>query len=193
MEHYDAKGFKPFNKNCDSKLFLATYNITSKNGILITHVAYGDGYGHSQAGYYDVHGYKIIAFADFAAEVGIKVPVFVMTSEDGVPLYKGDTAHHVRRKFYANGVEYNGTFTITGNGVSGYVFSSYEAAEMWIREQNRPKEIRIEGDGGYAIVRKDRLDIQTTGKYGTPTGLFIEGEDLKRAFEAYQSLQEGKS
>lgn len=90
MEHYESKGFKTFNNNCNSKLFLDTYNITSKNGMLITHVAYGDGYGHSQAGYYDVHGYKIIPFADFALEMDIIAPVKIMVSEDGVDLYEGD-------------------------------------------------------------------------------------------------------
>lgn len=42
---------------------------------------------------YDSHemaGYKTVSFSDFAAEVGITVPVFVMRSQDGVDLYEGD-------------------------------------------------------------------------------------------------------
>lgn len=144
---------------------------------------------------FGTEGYKIIPFQDFAAEAGIEVPVFAMTSEDNVPLYVGDKYSHA---YYSDvsakwmlGIS-NSVFSNDSKAVSTpdqvKAFSTKEAAEKWIEQTNIPQQIRIEGDGGYAIVTKDKLTLHSTGKYGPRQGVFIDKEDLVKVFEAYQSL-----
>lgn len=192
MENYDAKRFKPFNKNRDSKLFLSTYNITSKGGMLITHVAYGDGYGHSQVGYYDVHGYKIIPFVDFASEVGIKVPVKIMVSEDGVDLYdkdpfyivcKNDGKYYLNRDFDPFKVSPE---TPVPPANDEYYFSTKEAAEKWIKEQNKPVaiDVRLFNQSDRAVVVKTGVTISVGGVLVT-----LAHSDIEDIAHAIQSLQ----
>lgn len=139
-----------------------------------------------------------IPFSDFAAEVGIKVPVVVMTSEDGVPLYEGDKLFEVNKmwnseKWYlVNADNGKGYWIVRQKSEKwnlgekdGYVskaFSSKEAAEEWILEANKPKhkEVKI-FNGGTARVYTDAITLNR---------IKIKPSDLEDMLHAYQQLQQ---
>lgn len=95
----------------------------------------------------DVYGYKLISFAEFAKEVGIEVPMFVMKSEDGIDLYEGDSYFRAgRSKPDATGcfVVFETKKLKSCHFVCVYpetdkAFSNKQSALAWIAEQNKPK------------------------------------------------------
>jgi len=134
------------------------------------------------------NGYSIIPFADFAKEVGITVPVFILKSEDGVDLYEGDQAHHV---FQGHGsLGYGGLYNIKHFLLVGKAFSTKKAAESWIEEQNKPREIEIiHNDNETSHVSKDQIKIRFSDKGSIDYIGYLTPKAIEQIWEAYQSLQ----
>lgn len=110
----------------------------------------------------------LIQFADFAKEVGIEVPIFVMMSEDGVSLFEGDDYHRVQfgnKWYYAHKADaLNLTDCVMITPESNKAFSTKEAAEKWIKEQNKPKEIIVAKNSPYPIsITKNGATINCIG------------------------------
>jgi|GEM_PF-5276441 len=132
----------------------------------------------------------LIPFSDFASEVGITVPVFVMTSEDGVPLYEGDTYYRVYHYDATNFPKWvqdecsplaKNHAVVDGHSQSK-AFSTKEAAEKWCKEQNKPKHIVITHTGGDITVSKAAITFNTPEKC-------FSGSYFQKIIEAYKSLQ----
>lgn len=177
MEHYEAKGWKSYlsNGNAGDYKFNKHY----------CNYDYHDNYrrGNDEATVND--GYTIIPFSSFAAEVGIKVPEFVMTSEDGVDLNQGDIAHHVCK---INGrYTYNSTFKATGSVIHGHVFSTKESAEAFVAERNSAKFKEVKLFGGFNLAKVTLTDIHIlhNGKV-----VKIMPSDLEDMLKAYKSLKQ---
>lgn len=180
MEHYNSKGWKS-NSGDSPTDFPYWYN----------YINYGDKFFHNTLKNFEFSEHKIIPFKDFAAEVGIKVPVFVMKSEDGVYLYEGDY------QYVANQHEDNQWFLLTncrpimkGDETPTWlrVFSTKEAAEKWIEEQNKPKEISLSNMPNLGIkvfAVKDGIRI---GK-GFHSNVY-KVEEVKDWLTAWKSLQD---
>lgn len=93
--------------------------------------------------------YTLISFQDFAKEVGIEVPLFVMKSEDGVDLYEGDIIYHATNRGFLDRWKIHTGYVIKHMLDECYVFnispekdkafSTKQAAEKWCQEQNKPK------------------------------------------------------
>lgn len=174
MQHYESKGWK------------STRSTSHYKPAIHEAIDYHDDYFWDEAKVQKEHyGYKVIPFDTFAAELGIKVPVLVMKSTDGVDLYEGDY------QYVANQHEDNQWFLLTncrpimkGDETSTWlrVFSTKEASEKWIEEQNKPKELIVSEDSQYpAIVTKDYVDIDT---------ITISREELEEIYNAWKSLQD---
>lgn len=185
MEHYESKEWK-----CIGSMKCDEY---TRNGVIS--VTYHDKFHyhgkHTVKGN-ELHntGYKIIPFQDFAAEVGIQVPVFVMTSEDGVPLYDGDDAYSVDRN----------TFKILSNGNSVYdigctrhlkqfaFFSTKEAAEAWIKEANN-KDITLSLNSFLSVtINGQGITINNTG---TKMKQLLFNSELTQIIESYNKYRNG--
>jgi len=162
-----------------------------------TCVYYKDKYARSSESNAIDHGYTIIPFEGFAKEKGIDVPVYIMDSEDGVPLYCGDNAHAVYRKYEGgknqgdwyydgriplkSGIQY--TFMEIESVDKSKAFSTKEAAEKWVEEQNKPKEVVVKLHGGYTVrVEKDKATF-AINNFG------ITGKELEEIYQTYKSLQ----
>jgi len=160
MEHYESKGWRW----CTGRI-PTYYKISQLDdfGGFPNLISFKDKFNH------DAQGYELIAFADFAKEVGITPPVFVMTSEDGVPLYTVDQYYNVvKLKDWA----YKGKFTVNSRmspltrGEEYKAFSTPEAAEEWIAKANRKPLITsvdgvelFKGDFFWVVVRENlKLD-----------------------------------
>ena len=185
MDDYSKKNWKTFTG-------LSVEKITdvwskSKYPMFIT---YNDGF----ESWYNRCPIETIPFSDFAAEVGITVPVFVMNSEDGVPLYEGDKYSVAHRSYTGNKwalLSFRGdcTYSIETNSVcleSERFFSTKEAAEAWIKEQNKPKftDVELFGGDAYSLVYKDQIEIFKDGNC-----IVIKPSDLEDMLHAYKSLQ----
>lgn len=142
---------------------------------------------------FDRKGETIIPFSDFAAEVGITVPVFVMRSQDGVDLYEGDDYYRVCR---VDGVWElcSGIGHFTSNDLKlkpafkSAWFSIKEATEKWITEQNKPKHATIalyrHKDYKSAEITLDKITIRDGNDI-----YFLKPSDLEDMLHAYKSLQ----
>jgi hypothetical protein len=136
--------------------------------------------------------YKVIPFADFASEIGIDVPVFVMTSEDGFDLYVGDGYFRIAN--IENVWELStGVYFMTTNDVNrkypfkNLLFSTKEAAEAWISKANKPKELNVNlFGGGKAIVTSKSIVLE----YPDSDKIQLKPSDLEDMLHAMQSLQE---
>jgi hypothetical protein len=135
MEHYEGKGWK----------WASNKKPIDLQPPLPTSISYEDGCAYNSD--YE-EGYKVISFSDFIREVGITAFKFVLCSEDRVDLYEGD-------KYTSAWLE-NGEWNIAACSTPLYAFnavvtdpstskafSTKEAAEKWIEEQNKPKEIKL--------------------------------------------------
>lgn len=194
MEYYEAKGWKSMSGTSytyGKDVFIED----RKAGNLIT---YGNKFGFPWLGadyeWLKPENYTIIPFPDFASEVGIEVPVFVMLSEDGVDLYEGDKYFRAGRSGpYASGdyIIYETESLKKHHFVCCYpdsdkAFSTKEAAEAWIKEQNKPKEITIQVEHDQQIiVRGNGFEHKENGKYIYQ----LSGRLLERVYEAYKFLQ----
>ncbi|SMC52926.1 hypothetical protein [Pedobacter nyackensis] len=181
MEHYEAKGWK---WSSNESPFEVTYKGFGESAS--TALTYEDRFS-----WYS-NSYKLIPFADFAAEVGIKSPVFVMKSEDGVPLYIGDPYYKALK--LVNGWELSaGTshFTTNDRGnpvrhIESKAFSTKEAAEKWIEEQNKPKAVEVK------LYCKKTANIHQDGTIRVFDGsntMNLFPSDLEDMLHAYKSLQ----
>jgi hypothetical protein len=194
MEHYHEKGWK---SEDDSNLTecIPAYGYP-------VHFEYSNYPKHGDLSFdYD----KIIPFADFAKEVGITVPVLVMKSEDGVDLYEGDKVFEATNyskdgwKLVEPSGSADGSWTQSGNGRQRWVvntdskaFSTKEAAEAWIKEQNRPKEILLLQDqpAKVKVTQDGYISSSPTPNDKTMlTNHHFSGEELEAIYNAYKSLQ----
>lgn len=139
MQHFESKGWilnngiKPTNQEFSSKCW-ASY----KNRSDFKYVEE----------YLDI---TVIPFSDFAKEVGIEVPKFIMKSEDGVDLYEWDVIHVSDLVKNDNRYDYLGEYKLEKKDFDytkqkspeWYVFHSKENALKWVEEQNKPKEIEV--------------------------------------------------
>ena len=139
MEHYESNGWKSEYIEISAYPYYIDYKNkfdSSENTLAFTS-----------------RGEKIIPFQDFAKEVGIEVPKFIMKSEDGVNLYEGDECYNVEIK---NGIAslsknlfknlfpcLSSSYFIT-RPTEYKAFHSKENALKWIDEQNKPKEITVD-------------------------------------------------
>jgi len=135
--------------------------------------------------------YKVIPFDDFAKEVGIDFPVYIMDSKDGVPLYEGDGYVQVYSdsRWHIEMDSINSDYRLTS--IDAVVtmphkyksFHSKEAAEAWIKEQNSPKEVIVKLHGGYTVrVEKDKATF-AINNFG------ITGKELEEIYQTYKSLK----
>lgn len=189
MEHYQAKGWKSKLGNFPTDTNVWFFISDSKD--LDNIFSYENEFkrlSHNQDGFKPTElNYKIIPFSDFAAEVGIKVPVFVMTSEDGAPLYEGDEYHCA---YSINGWRYKGKFnagpiiTPIGYPNTHKAFSTYDAAESWIQEQNKPKSIEVKlHNAKTANVHTDLIKI-----FDGNNSINISPSDLEDMLHAYKTI-----
>lgn len=162
MEYYESKGWKSQSGRNPKHL---TYQDREP------YIGFNDAFGYSK--YYHIDsGYKIISFEDFAKEIGIEVPNFIMKSVDNVDLYEGDDYH--RAYFFDHGDKsihskwtYDKVFglseqhaVITGRG-SAKAFHSKENALKWIDEMNKPKSKTLPlYFGQEAIINFDKSEVR---------------------------------
>lgn len=135
------------------------------------------------------HGYTIILFADFAKEVGIKVPVFIMKSEDGVDLCEGDK-YYVASKFedwqLVSPDPLNVAHSACSHSLTNKAFSTKEAAESWIAKANRPKhKVVTLFTGMEAHVYAGEILIKDADRTITT----FHPSDLEDMLHTYKSLQ----
>lgn len=179
MEHYESKGWKWASNDYPTKITYSTNNHSEA-------ITYEDRFSY----YSD--GYKIIPFDVFAKETGIEVPVFVMTSEDNVPLYKGDTMFWT---YKYNHIYCRPTQSfLRGNKIEPdtIIFSTKEAAEKWISEMNKPKEILLHQKSEWpAKVTKNKVWFKAPNSFdlGIHYGMNLTGQELEEIYTAYKSLQ----
>lgn len=154
MNHYESKRWVSADgdKPNDVKLELGSPYFRYEN-----HFGYSLNYAVD-------NGYKIIPFSDFAKEVGIKIPEFVMKSEDGVDLYEGDGMYCAEfshnRWVYDDfcGFPYSIAIDslVVTNPTVNKAFSTKEAAEKWIKEKDEPDYVEVVNDRGESIcIKKD--------------------------------------
>lgn len=142
MQHYESKGWKA--ENMQSPISIYSHQ---KNGMTTKIWKYGAGF-HGISFNNEKKDCKIISFEEFAKEIGIELPVFIMKSEDGVDLYKGDN--------YIEVVKYGERWSFSNAGNVAYLrmgamcnteeikaFSTKETAEAWILEANKLTKIAI--------------------------------------------------
>jgi len=218
MEHYESKGWRSWEGDLPTECKFPKYDSL---------ISYSDSfvYPNTKSPYitdkkskeYKVFNstfYRVIPFSDFAAEVGIKPPVFVLTSEDGVPLYEGDDWWCATNEYENN----KGIWTLWNPNEDGYklsfnsvcfpdkyganykAFSTKEAAEAWIKEQNKPKCVILQEDTPIpCTVTKDFVYFNLTGYKETILGkeVFVipyesvrtSATELEEIYKAYKSLQ----
>lgn len=184
MEHYEGKGWKwvegqePFEYN---SLFKFQYSLAYKDQFHVDQVS------------------PVIPFSDFAKEVGIEVPKFIMKSEDGVDMYEGDNVHwsindahdagsQEWRYLYGTNIN-EGHINLSGKGFK--VFSTKEAAKAWIKEQNKPASICLFGDGDDAevVVRTDgSISVDKIKIHQGHIGITFPKENVEQIIAAYKSL-----
>lgn len=133
-------------------------------------------------------GYKCITFDTFVKELDITVPKFVIRSEDEVNMYEGDKFHEARftdgKWTYLGGDGWVMGFPVASftNPTMSKAFSTKEAAEAWIKQQNKPKEIRLSDKKGldYALV-----DVNGFRAYINT----YDSEQLEEIYKAHQSFK----
>lgn len=134
---------------------------------------------------------KILSFPDSEKEVGIELPQFMIKSQDGVDLYEGDK--------YASAWLKDGKWEIAaictplyrGNAVLTHpieckAFSTKEAAESWIKEQNKPEEVVIDTVNYTVTVSSN--EVLYVPKHDCKKQLFF-GKEIEKIYDAYKSLQ----
>lgn len=167
MEYYESKGWK--SARVASVTEIVRLNI--KDPFFIW--SYHDDFYALQT-IHSKQGYKIIAFTDFAKELDIEVPVFILKSEDGFDLYEGDGYHLVSINFLDSKWEYKKTVgnpTISEHNPAYYkpahnkAFSTKEAAEKWVAENNKPQSIKLHSDTKAPVtVYKNYVDFDISNK-----------------------------
>lgn len=196
MEHYESKGWRWLSN--ESPYFDGILGRMKFPEV----IRYCDKFSHQDALNWECSETTVIPFKDFAAEIGIEVPVFIMTSEDGVPLYVEDEYH---RSVLDNGKwSYDISFTFSNKYVDpskhavivapheAKAFSTKEAAEKWISEMNKPKEILLHQKSEWpAKVTKNKVWFKAPNSFdlGIHDGMNLTGQELEEIYTAYKSLQ----
>lgn len=191
MEHYESKRWV----GTGGAPAVLIYSILN-NSKFPKRISYHDSFDSYLDGDSDFEReqYQAVTFADFAAELGIKVPVFVMKSEDGVDLYEGDRyAHAYRHKgddrwsLGVSQLKFTKDRQAVCNPKEVKAFSTKEAAEKWIAEQNKPKEIVIDYDSETkAVVSKSKVVFELNG---SGVHFTLTNNHLSDVYAAYKSLQ----
>jgi len=183
MEHYESKGWK---------WYTGTSPIDKEPSLFFSYpnsIKYHDRFQHSCTN----KDYTIIPFADLAKEVGIKVPVFVLRSEDGVDLYEGDSYSHAYKHtsedIWSIGVSQPGLSKDSQallNPKEVKAFSTREAAEKWITKKNKPKHAIVSlFTGMEAHVYAGEILIKDADRTVTT----LHPSDLEDMLHTYKSLQ----
>jgi len=208
-EHYENKGWLAFAHlpNEGQKPKDCSYNAIAKRFGEYALITYGNGFcfphNSADADWLKPENYRQVAFSDFAAEVDITVPVFVMTSEDGVPLYEGDEywvaeLNPIFKNWSVKLLQTRlGSFNIhvahgyaEGNTDTHKAFSTKEAAEAWIKEQNKPKSIIVSEFSQYPVeVTAKKFTIKCGNSDNHLDNLVIHSGELEEIYKAYKSLQ----
>lgn len=195
MEHYESKGWRCVSEGRD-------YDVSFFSKEKVKEATYHDKFffccvGSVMESLADIKDpYKIIPFKDFAAEVGIEVPVFVMTSEDDVPIYVGDN-YHMAKNITATGNKWELCVMNAKMDINSFAivdpehckaFTTIGAAEKWIKEQNKPKVI------GLVFQSEAPAEVSVTAKniYVYPKKYMhchFSGEELEQIYDAYTSLR----
>jgi len=143
----------------------------------------------------------IFSFKDFAKEAQIEVPIIVLKSEDGIPLYTGDRYHEAYLSdgewIYLHGNEHYFDKAFKNHRViacpkESKAFYSKDAAKKWVEEQNRPKQIVLHKDSDFpAYITKDQVFYKAPPHYCTirNNGMITSGKELEEIYAAYKSLQ----
>lgn len=189
MEHYENKGWNASNGNSVKNIQQLNIDSGLKNRLW----KYGQGFHAINTG---IIAYKQLTFADFASEIGITPPVFIMKSEDGVNLYDEDDFYIAAnysgkwRLLYWDG---NKPFKCRVSTLNAEVcttpevekaFSTKEAAEKWIEEQNKPKEIEVRlFTGGYASICKSDIEV-----YQNDSKIHMKPSDIEEINHVLNSL-----
>lgn len=119
----------------------------------------------------------------------------LLVSEDGVELFEGDEFWHVinfnnrtelgiKNPIKLNDAELK---VALSNLDENKIFSTREAAEKWISEQKKPKEIEVKMSvfkENYALVRKDGVHLMSE----TSLRFCLSKEDLENIYNTYKSL-----
>jgi len=186
MSHYESRGWK--------------WNGGDKPNISVT-LEYPCNIEYANLFYHSIdnlsNSYKIISFEDFASEIGIKVPVFILRSEDGVDLYEGDNYHRV---YFKKVWEYDRCSDLKQHHAvnrkdefasKAKAFSTREAAEDWISEMNKPKSILIAEESSYPVeVFNHEIVVKCKTSHKHLDNIIISASELESIYKAYQSLQE---
>lgn len=139
-------------------------------------------------GYDDNNTHKEVTIQDVILMLS-KKPKFVMTSEDGVPLYVDDKFYSVVRStentpwYYENHWNLKpNSMIVTDDKNLRKAFSTKEAAEVWIKEQNKPNHVTIQLFHGFncQIYKDGDIFIKN---------MTLKPSDLEDMLHAYKSLQ----
>lgn len=192
MEHYEGRGWISIGGDIPCKVQYCSDQ---------PYFRYENNFGYSMK-YAKDAGYKIIPFQDFAAEIGVEVPVFVMTSEDGVDLYEQDFYYTAiyRDEWHLDshacshktGGDRNKFVMDKGRKFNNNLkaFSTKEAAEAWIKEQNKPKEIIVSKNSSFPVkVTNNEIKILCGDTENHKYNIIISPIELEEMYTAYKSLQ----
>lgn len=202
MEHYDKKGWSSLPGKGPLEVIFSLafkyeeYLVSYHNEFCCPSYRVCKEYDYDKSSIFNPENYKIIPFADFAAEVGIEVPKFILTSEDGVDLYEGDLFYSAELTnkgwvldCWVNGRPYElsvDSLSVT-NPDKYKAFSTKESAEAWIKENNKPKEILLNFNGGWSVITKDKIRVHLDAENGKC--YFMKASEIVPIYEAYKSLQ----
>lgn len=142
-----------------------------------------------------IAGKEIITFEAFAIEAGIKLPVFVMMSEDGVDLFQLDPVFIVSLQRLTNGTWNSPLQKVMTTGVVKSLkenpdfikpFYSKKAAEEWVEKKNKPKSTVLFNNTPFPVeVFADHVVFKIMGV----NQVRISTEELKQVVIASDSLQ----
>lgn len=133
---------------------------------------------------HDSNGYAIFDGQDWAEIITEKTEsVLIGKSEDGLNVYENDPLQSVwlSDNKWILGIYHDHAKGIVSNSETTKFFSTREAAKKWIEEQNKPKEIVIDGIPR-ATISFDGVILSTLTNY-------ISSKRLEEIWEAYQSLK----
>lgn len=137
-----------------------------------------------------------IPFPVFASIVGIPVAKFIIQSEDVVDLHEGDKYH---RAYFDKVWKYDSCTDLRPwHAVSrkdelscqAKAFSTKEAAEKWIKEQNKPKKITVRPESvAPVMVTRDIIRVIPKNRELHKEDLEMFPDELEEIYAAYKSLQ----
>jgi len=130
-------------------------------------ITYKDKFSNYLVGNEDIFKGTIISFEEFAKEIGIEVPKFIMKSHDGVDLYEGDNYYeasitcgkwmfiydprHFKLNHNCRPVKYP---------ENNKAFADEAKCKEYIEEQNKPKEIYLTGGAVYLNISNNQVTFR---------------------------------